>query len=70
MEETVDHYVIQCPKYNQFQGEMRRLSQREARTAETFTGQAKYFPLLLRFLENTDRLTDTFGKVAMDNWPD
>jgi len=69
-EETVDHFVIQCPKYDQFRGEMRQLGQREACTLATFIGQAKYFPLLLRYIQNTDRLTETFGKVAIEDWPD
>ena len=69
IEETVLHYVIQCPAYDHLRGEMRRLGNREARCVNTLLGKPKNFPLLLRYVDGTERLKETFGDVTMKDWP-
>lgn len=65
--ETVLHFVIQCPKYREHRREMRCLDPRTARNLATFVGRTKYFPMLLRYIDSTERLKDTFGRVALED---
>ena len=67
--ETILHYIIQCPAYEKHRKEMQCLGPREARNLSTFLGQPKNFALLLHYVDNTERLKDTFGKVTLDDQP-
>ena len=69
--ETVLHFLIQCPAYEAHRREIHgRLSSREARNVATLVGRPKYFPMLLRYVDLTERLKDTFGRVALDDLPE
>jgi ribonuclease HI len=64
-EETVHHFLIQCPEYKTQRQQLEKKLKRGAKSMRTLLSKPKALPPLFRFINETKRLTSTFGNVTL-----
>ncbi|KAJ3985239.1 hypothetical protein F5890DRAFT_1409873 [Lentinula detonsa] len=62
-QETVKHYIMECPAYRKERFHFRRRLGREARSLRYILSDGKAIPHLLRFIGETKRFQKTFGDI-------
>ncbi|KAF5380534.1 hypothetical protein D9615_004725 [Tricholomella constricta] len=68
--ETVRHYLYQCSRYRDARTDLITRLGRDAHDAATLYGTRKGIKNLLQYVEDTERLKNTFGDVTPFNIPD
>lgn len=63
--ETLLHYLFFCPHYDIARTILNSATRREASPISFLLNARKGIPHLLRYVDHTNRLTTTFGKVAL-----
>ena len=62
--ETVQHYLFFCPKYDIPRRHVHAATSQERNAFAFLLGNRKGIPHLLRYINDTDRLSTTFGNVS------
>ncbi|KAJ6596012.1 hypothetical protein B0H10DRAFT_1744587, partial [Mycena sp. CBHHK59/15] len=62
-EETVQHYLLECPAHQNAQRELRRLGGRDAQYVDKLLSKKELLPLLFRFVACTSRFRTVFGEL-------
>ncbi|KAG6807648.1 hypothetical protein H0H92_006831 [Tricholoma furcatifolium] len=70
MEETVHHYLFECPGYEDQRFTRRRRLPRDKDTTKYLFGTRKGIKALLDFVNDTKCWKKTFGEVSSVNLPD
>ena len=67
VEESVKHFVLDCPKYEDARREINRMDVRIGRSLGKLLSQKRLILALLRYVNRTGRLQQTFGDVESES---
>ncbi|KAG2053943.1 hypothetical protein BDR06DRAFT_913424, partial [Suillus hirtellus] len=64
-EETVHHYIIDCPHYRRERHALSAAVGRKASSLPYLLSKEEAIPHLIRYVNSTKRLKDTFGEIPI-----